>query len=217
MNHRFPVWDLPTRVFHWAVVVLVVASWWSAEQDELSVHSWLGYAIIVLVGFRIVWGFVGSKHSRFSDFLRGPARVASYVMRKESAGSGHNPLGGWSVMALLGLLLLQSFSGLFNSDDVLFQGPFYYAAPTGFRDFMGTIHDQVFDLLVVFVSLHVLAVVISQLRKKRLVQAMLFGSAQGKVGEDAPVPPWRALIIVGVMVVLLWAAVSAAPQPQVFW
>ncbi len=92
-------------------------------MEYYTVHEWSGYTIIVLVVSRIVWGFIGSRHARFSDFLVGPARLREYLKGRPAASAGHNPLGGWSVLLLLTLLLLQAGSGLFNSDDVLFQGP----------------------------------------------------------------------------------------------
>ena len=133
---QYPLWDIPTRVFHWTLVAAVALAWWSAEQERYDIHEWTGYTVLVLVVSRIVWGVVGSVHSRFTDFVAGPGRVRAYLQGQGSPTPGHNPLGGWSVLALLTLLLLQAVSGLFNSDDVLFSGPLYYAAESGFRDML---------------------------------------------------------------------------------
>jgi cytochrome b len=119
---------------------------------------------------------------------------------------------------MLGLLLVQGVSGLFNSDDILFNGPFYYAASGEFRDTMGVVHEVAFDLLSAFIALHVAAVLFYQLRRRQpLLQAMLRGSAEGKEGAAKPAPGWLALLIVILLALALWAAISAAPQPQSLW
>ena len=218
MSGRVPVWDLPTRLFHWALVGCVVFAWWSGEEGDFDAHSWTGYSILVLVLFRIMWGFVGSRHSRFADFLVGPGRVISYLRGEVQPGPGHNPLGGWSVAVMLLLLLLQGVSGLFNTDDVLFNGPFYYAASGEFRDAMGVVHEVTFNLLTAFILLHVAAVLFYQLRRRQpLLQSMLRGSAEGKEGRATPAPRWLALVIVVLLALALWAAINAAPQPESLW
>lgn len=210
----FLLWDVPTRIFHWAIVICLPLSWWSAENENYELHQWLGYTVIVLVVSRIVWGFVGSRHSRFADFLVGPRWVIAYLRGSEAAGAGHNPLGGWSVMVLLALLLLQATSGLFNSDDVLFSGPLYYAANREWRDIMGLVHELAFDALLVFVALHILAVLYHQYwRKEKLLQAMVSGSASGRSGRAPPVPLWRALLIALLAAFALWGILQLAPPP----
>jgi len=215
----FLLWDLPTRIFHWAIVICLPLSWWSAENENYELHQWLGYTVIVLVVSRVLWGFAGSRHSRFADFLVGPRRVAAYLRGLEAAGAGHNPLGGWSVLVLLALLLLQAISGLFNSDDVLFSGPLYYAANSEWRDIMGLVHEVAFDALLAFVGLHILAVVYHQYwRKAPLLQAMMRGSAPGRSGQEAPVPLWRALLIASLAAFALWGILQwAPPPPSLMW
>lgn len=210
----FLLWDLPTRIFHWAIVICLPLSWWSAENDNYELHQWLGYTVIVLVVSRVFWGFAGSRHSRFADFLVGPRRVAAYLRGLEAAGAGHNPLGGWSVLVLLALLLLQAISGLFNSDDVLFTGPLYYAVNSEWRDVMGLVHELAFDVLLAFVGLHILAVVYHQYWcKEPLLQAMLRGKAPGRSGREAPAPAWRALLIALLAALALWGILQLAPPP----
>ncbi|MCB1680054.1 MAG: cytochrome b/b6 domain-containing protein [Halioglobus sp.] len=217
-QQRTPVWDLPTRIFHWSIVACVLLSWWSAETDNYTVHEWTGYTVIVLVATRIVWGFLGSRHSRFADFLVGPRRILAYLRGCGAASAGHNPLGGWSVVAMLVLLLIQAVSGLFNSDDVLFSGPLHHMAETGFRDTMGVVHDVVFNLLLAVIALHVSAVFYHQLRlREKLVQAMVRGSAPEREGRAQPAPAWRALAIAVLLALALWWGLEQAPQPQQTW
>ena len=213
-----PLWDIPTRVFHWLIVCCLPIAWWSAEEERFDVHQWTGYTVLVLVSSRIVWGFIGSCHSRFADFVVGPARVRAYLRGQGSSSAGHNPLGGWSVLLLLSLLLAQAISGLFNSDDVLFSGPLYYWADSGFRDAMGVVHDVAFNGLLALVCLHVVAVLYHQLKlKEKLLQAMLRGSAIGRVGTEAAAPWWRAVIIALLVGLALWWGLAQAPQPSLSW
>jgi len=175
--------------------------------------------VIVLVISRVAWGLLGSRHSRFSDFVVGPAKVLAYIRGQGADSAGHNPLGGWSVLALLLLLLIQAVSGLFNSDDVLFSGPLYYAASTGFRDTMGQVHEIAFYILLALVCLHIIAVLYHQLRLgEKLLQAMIRGSAPGREGRAAPVSWWRAVVVVVVVALALWWGLEQAPQPApVMW
>lgn len=212
-NSAKPLWDMPTRIFHWLIVCCLPLAWWSAEEQRFDLHQWTGYTVLVLVSSRIVWGFVGSRHSRFTDFVVGPASVSAYVRGQGSGSAGHNPLGGWSVLALLLLLLMQAVSGLFNSDDILFSGPLYYWADSDVRDAMGVVHDVVFNALLALVGLHLIAILYHQLKlKEKLLQAMLHGSAAGRVGTEAPAPWWWAVITVFVVGLAVWLGLEQAPR-----
>jgi cytochrome b len=209
-----PLWDIPTRVFHWAIVCALPLAWWSAEEQRFDIHQWIGYTVLVLVVSRVVWGLVGSRHSRFGDFLVGPGKILAYLRGQGRQGVGHNPLGGWSVVVLLTLLLLQAVSGLFNSDDIFFSGPLYYWATTEFRDAMGVVHDVAFNALIGFVALHILAVLYHQFRlKEKLIQAMVRGSATGREGTEQPMAWWWALFIAALVALALWLGLAQAPQP----
>ena len=111
------------------------------RSTEIETFTYDDQIVRMFATATIVWGLVGSTHSRFSDFLVGPRKIIAYLRGENSGSVGHNPLGGWSVVALLSLLLLQAVSGLFNSDDVFFSGPLYYAASGEFRDTMGVVHE----------------------------------------------------------------------------
>jgi cytochrome b len=193
-------------------------AWWSAETERYDLHEWTGYTVLVLVTTRVVWGFTGSRHSRFADFLVGPGTVLAYLRGAQPDTAGHNPLGGWSVLLLLSLLLLQAVSGLFNSDDVLFSGPLYYWADSEFRDAMGVVHDLAFNLLLALVCVHILAVLYHQIRRKeQLVQAMVRGAAEGREGIERPVAWWRAALIAALVALALWWGLEQAPVPDLAW
>lgn len=176
------VWDLPVRLFHWAVLVLCAFSWWSAERGGLmfKYHFWSGYALLTLVLFRILWGLFGSETARFGDFLHGPRRVLATL--RELPGprplkvTGHNALGGWMVLALLAVLLLQAGSGLFANDDLFNEGPLYRHVGKSVSDWLTGFHHTNFTALLALVALHVLGVGWHRLRKgERLVAAMIHG------------------------------------------
>ena len=160
------VWDLPTRLFHWALVVLVALQFATAEFHWLSMqwHFYLGYATLALLLFRIVWGFAGSQTSRFGDFVRGPAAVGRYVRSLLAGRSevtiGHNALGGWSVLAMLALLLAQTLSGLFASDGIDTDGPFVDAVSTATVKLMTRVHHLGETALLALIGLHVVAVLL---------------------------------------------------------
>src|SRR4051812_43201346 len=101
------VWDIPTRVFHWLLVGLLLFSWWSAENYHLDWHQYSGITVLALLIFRIVWGMIGTNTARFSHFVKGPGAVLSYVRPSSTDGLtiGHNPIGGWSVVLMLLLLV----------------------------------------------------------------------------------------------------------------
>ena len=210
-----PLWDIPTRIFHWLIVCCLPLAWWSAHEERYDLHEWTGYTVLVLVVTRIVWGFIGSLHSRFTDFLVGPGTVLAYLRGQHTDTAGHNPLGGWSVLLLLSLLLLQAVSGLFNGDDVLFSGPLYYWANSNFRDTMGVVHDAAFNALLALVCVHILAVFYHQFRlKEKLLQAMVRGAAEGREGREQPVGWWLALVVLVLLSLALWWGLEQAPKPS---
>ena len=156
------VWDVPTRLFHWSILVLVFVSWLSADQGYMTVHLWSGSASLALVLFRLAWGVVGSTTSRFRDFLHPPRKVAGYL--KAMAGgdkplyAGHNPAGGLMVVALIVILLAQALTGLFANDGLHFTGPLAIWVSEEASAQATTIHGLIFDGLLVLIWCHVVAV-----------------------------------------------------------
>lgn len=176
------VWDLPTRLFHWLLVALIVLLYATGEYGLLDMrwHFWLGYATLALLLFRVLWGLFGSQTSRFSDFVRGPLAVARYVKAQMSTSVhmslGHNPLGGWSVLALLLSVLLQSVTGLFASDEIDTDGPFAGFVSGYTVKLMTRLHHWNENLLLLLVVLHVAAVLFYLLVKHdNLIVPMLTG------------------------------------------
>lgn len=209
---RAPLWDLPIRLFHWSLPVLLVTAWISAEFDALDVHQWCGYTVLVLVAFRIVWGFIGSRHARFSDFVRSPAAAIRYLRGQEPEREGHNPAGAWSVLVMLLLLLAQATTGLFNSDDVSFEGPLVRALDRDIVDALAAWHEPNFWLLLTLVALHIGTVLFYLVRRKRdLIRPMLTGGESSDA--SAPRPLWLAVLVIAALAALLWWGLSLAPPP----
>jgi len=156
----YAVWDLPVRASHWAIVVLVLLQFLSGEFHLLPMawHMRLGEVTLAVVVFRILWGFFGSESARFSSFLRPPARVLDYLpamlRRTPDHEPGHNPLGGWSVLALLGILLFQSVTGLFSADDIDETGPLAGLISHRASDWVTDLHEGGKNVLIALVVLH---------------------------------------------------------------
>ena len=148
MSEQFSVkvWDLPTRVFHWSLLLAVFGSFYSVwVAEDMVLHSRFGYAILALCLFRLVWGFIGGHWSRFASFVPSWRRTRDYLSSTESlvAQPGHNPLGAWSVYAFLLLLLLQVASGLGSDDDVGFNGPLTPLLPSEWVSWFTFYHADV--------------------------------------------------------------------------
>ncbi len=181
------VWDLPTRLFHWTLVLLIAMQYATGQFGLLDMrwHYWCGYATLALIVFRVLWGFAGSQTSRFSGFLRGPSAVLRHAVAyfQESPryplardAPGHNPLGGWSVLAMLVCVLVQTVSGLFASDEITEQGPFADQVAEKTMHLMTRVHDWNQNLLLALIALHIVAVLLHLLLKHdNLILPMLTG------------------------------------------
>lgn len=199
------VWDLPTRLFHWLLVALVAGSFATGKigGNAMIYHEWCGEAILALLIFRVVWGFIGSAPSRFGTFLAGPSTVFRYALtllrRDEDHHLSHNPLGGWSVMAMLLVLLIQAGTGLFANDDIFIEGPLYKWVSKATSDRLTSIHHFNHDVIIVLVAVHVAAVLFHLVYKKEnLILPMFTGMKPWKGSPKvaaAPVPVWLAALV----------------------
>ena len=216
------VWDLPVRVTHWALV-LAVAGCWATHYAGVEWFTWhrrLGYTVLVLVAFRIVWGFFGTRHARFASFVRGPRVLLAYLRERGPATVGHNPLGALSVLAMLALLLLQGATGLFANDEIMSMGPFYGWIAPELSNRITTLHRASSDWLLALIGLHVVAVAFYvRVRRQPLVRAMITGR---KPAADVPAAEaiagsrvLLAVVIVAALVVALALVVRAAPEATI--
>jgi len=215
------VWDLPTRLFHWLLVIAVGGAWLSGETggNWLVWHARIGFLIVGLVVFRLVWGFAGSTYARFATFVRGPQSIKAYLAGHWH-GLGHNPLGALSVLALLGLAALQVGTGLFAfNDDTGFSGPFYDLVGKVAGDTATSLHHKIINLLIILAGLHVVAIAYyARVKKDNLVIPMITGHKEVNQGESARGGGLVALIVAVLIAVAaaygasgVWVAKPPAP------
>jgi cytochrome b len=209
------VWDAPTRLFHWLLVTLVAVSFVTGKAGGtwMQYHMWSGFTILGLLLFRLAWGFAGGRHARFTDFVRGPGAVLGYartLLHRDTAKYlGHNPLGGWSVLAMLIALSVQAVTGLFANDDIFTEGPLYPWVGKSTSDWLTHIHRLNQEGILVLAGLHVAAVLFYLIIKhQNLIRPMLTGRKHW-LGEDPPsaVHPGRAALIAGLSALAVYLLV----------
>ena len=220
------VWDLPVRICHWLLVLAVAGSWLTHKlgPQAFAWHVWCGYTTLVLIFFRVVWGFVGPRHARFASFLRGPAATLKYsgslfgrtAMQRHA---GHNPLGALMVVLFLVLLAVQGATGLFANDEIMSTGPLYGYVSDETSDVLSDWHRELTDVLWVAIGLHVGAVLLYWIVKRQnLVGPMFSGRKPGELlqpgDEIAGSRVWLALVVAGTGAALLYAIVATAPEPS---
>lgn len=210
------VWDLPTRLFHWTLALAVPASVITAKLggNAMVWHLRLGQAVLALLAFRLIWGFVGGHWSRFATFLYSPRSVLAYLRGDRGPGGrfevGHNPMGALSVFALLALLGLQVATGLLADDEIGTTGPLNRFVSTATANAATGWHTEVGQvLLIVLVLLHVAAVLCHRRHRQRgLVAAMIHGDKllplDTPASADGPAARWRALGLMLAATALAW-------------
>lgn len=188
-RQRHRVWDLPTRVFHWALVGLLVMQYGTGEWHWLSMewHFYLGYFTIALIVFRIAWGFVGSDGSRFATFVRGPRAMIDYVRAVLSGThpehATHNPLGAWSAVLLIALVFVQGVTGLFSADDMDDVGPLADWIGGHWSHELTDWHEIGVNVLLVVVAAHVAAVLYHVFFVRDGIVAAMFTGRKWLVGD----------------------------------
>lgn len=215
MAYRVRVWDLPTRLFHWLLVACVAGSLVSGYVGGGAIdwHARFGYALLALLLFRLVWGFVGGHWSRFASFVHSPRSVAAYLRGQAHPDHlvGHNPLGAGSVLAILLVLLAQVATGLVNDDEISFQGPLYRYASSGLAAAAHKFHgDWGHWLIVALVVLHLAAIAWYVWRKRQdLVRPMVLGDKDlaapaASSRDDAVSRVLAAVVLAACAALVLW-------------
>ncbi|GAC1345011.1 MAG: cytochrome b/b6 domain-containing protein [Acetobacteraceae bacterium] len=210
------VWDAPTRLFHWLIVILVVISYVSVQKEWIQVHYFSGYTMLTALLFRLAWGIFGSETSRFSKFLRSPGlafrHLASFRAREPDREIGHNAAGGWMVLVMLLALAVQATTGLFSGDPDG-QGPLGHLVQRPTQKLLTLVHHINFNVILALVSLHILAIIAyATVKRHDLVRPMVTGKK--RLPANTPQPrfanPAVALAIVVGAAALIWALVSFA-------
>lgn len=196
-TERILVWDLPTRLFHWLLAGTFAGAWLTADSEHwIDVHVTLGYTFAGLIVFRLLWGFVGTRHARFSSFVAPPLPVVRYLASiargKPEHHVGHNPAGGWAVLALLGLGAVTALSG-------------YLAYNDHGSHWMEELHEGAASAMLALVFVHIGAVILSSfIHRENLAKAMLTGLKRGAASEAIRRPQWIAAGAIVVAVVGFW-------------
>ena len=199
------IWDIPVRLFHWLLVLFVIALFitGSLGGNWLEWHKRAGFSVLGLVTFRIIWGFAGSYHARFVNFVCGPKATIKYVKslanRNAPPYAGHNPLGAISVLAMLTALEVQAILGLFSNDDVMLEGPYAVLVSKALSDQLTGFHKLNANFILVLIGLHLAAIAFAYFyRKENLIVPMFTGYKKMPETETIPAgqrPAWLAWVI----------------------
>jgi cytochrome b len=187
------VWDIPTRVFHWLLVICFSGAWLTSESERLQmIHYAFGYSACALVLFRLVWGVIGTRYARFTQFVKGPKAMLEHfsgvLSGHQESNPGHNPVGG---IVMLGLMLMILIIGLTG----------YWSVKEFLGDFMSGAHEVISSLALALVIIHIAAAIImSVLQKENLVRAMVSGKKQGHPEQGIQFPQY----LIGGLLVLAW-------------
>ncbi len=187
-THAVSIWDLPVRLTHWALAVLVPAMWFTADSSLWWWHTRIGHVLLGLLIFRVIWGFVGTDTARFSNFVRGPARVIAYLRGNYDvkAHIGHSPLGALSVIAMLGVIAAQVGMGLFAGDPYDgATGPLNALVGVGTADWITDTHEWFVYVVAGMIGLHLAAIAIYVgVKKQSLVGPMVAGKGEAEEGVE---------------------------------
>lgn len=187
------VWDFPIRVFHWLLAVSFVGAWLTSESEaQQMIHYAFGYSACALVLFRIVWGIVGTKYARFTQFIKGPAETLQHIklllLGKQFSGPGHNPAGALVMISLMILILLIGLTG-------------YGIVKEFLGEFMNGAHEAISNLALGFVLIHIsAAIIMSLLQKENLVKSMFTGKKQGSPEQAVQYP----MYFIGIGLAIAW-------------
>jgi cytochrome b len=213
MSVAIQVWDLPLRIFHWLLALAVLSAVITGELGGALIdwHGRIGVLILGLLIFRLIWGFVGSSHSRFAHFFPTPAKIKAYL-KGHWKGHGHNPLGAISVIALLAVLATLVGAGLFANDDIAFEGPLFSLVSKSFSNKLSAIHSYGFNVLAALVVLHVAAIVFyARVKKHNLVVPMVTGKKvvpKDQAVEVSKVGIRRFVVALSISVFVAWGVGS---------
>ena len=174
-DNQVKVWDLSLRVFHFILIILIIGSYISAKLDMLNIHQYFGVSLLGLIFFRILWGFIGSYYSKFESFNISIKGAFTQFSKNNQNKTIRTSLGSFSTLSFIIVLFILSISGLFSSDDILYDAPLAHLAPN-YVYFWTDIHNLFHFLLYYLVGIHILAILYYQIIKKhKIIQRMTDG------------------------------------------
>lgn len=201
---KIQVWDLPIRLFHWTLAVMIVVCIYTINVENITAHQYAGVFVLILLLFRVIWGLFGSSTAQFWDFLKGPVAIYNYLRYGISKTEGHNPMGAYMVLFMLIVLLTQTITGLFLTDNTYLHqdSPLYKLISSDTRKYFKAIHQYNLYVIYVMVGLHIAAIFGYFLFKgQNLVKTMIIGSRKENewhspmAKEMKGNKPWLALMI----------------------
>ncbi len=205
------VWDVPIRVVHWLIAVLVAAAYATWRLNWMGWHGRIGYTLLALLLFRLLWGFFGAETARFSRFLTPPRAAAQHLryalLREPDRQVGHNPAGGWMALFMLALLLAETLSGVYVANDIADVGPFTASVPAPVANAIEASHAIFWNILFAAILLHMLAIVgYATVKGQNLVAPMITGTKVLPYSVPAP----RMASMARAAIVLAGSAAAAA-------
>ena len=218
-NIFMKVWDLPLRIFHWALMISIMGCFVSGKMENWAIHERFGMSVMALILFRIIWGFIGSETAQFRNFLTMPKAVfatAKQMWKKRSSLSrGHSPVGGYATLALLAIPLVMAFTGSISTDDILYDGPFYHLA-SEWSQLAGRIHHLGEKAIIAIVILHLGALGFYWFAlRKNIITPMVTGRQKHLQGEDVTLSKARSLFglcLLGSFIIIAQWAITLRPD-----
>jgi len=218
------VWDWPIRLFHWLLVLAIAGLFFTGKQggNWMQWHEYIGYSVLGLILFRVIWGVVGSYHAKFINFVRGPKTVFAYMktLNKKDAPSnpkylGHNPMGALSVIAFLVVIGAQAIFGLFADDDIMLRGPYASMVGSELSSLFTQLHQWNSNLILALIGLHIAAILFYVfIKKDNLIKAMFTGKKSSIGGRFEPNmseksrPYWLFIIVVALVTTIVYAVAN---------
>lgn len=209
------VWDLPVRLFHWLLVLALAGLWFTGEQgdDWLTWHFYLGYFVLGLIIFRVLWGVFGTRYALFKHFIVSPIKAISSLKQQQDT-PGHTPLGGYMALLLMMAVLLQAVSGLFTSDEIFTDGPWRSVVGAEYQDLADWAHHNLFTLIQIAAAIHIAAAFYYLLFKKNnLIMAMINGKKM--IDEEQRIASsklWLALVMLLIAAAIIYILITLAPE-----
>lgn len=208
---KIRIWDLPTRLFHWLLVMAVIGSFVSVKLggNAMIWHGRFGYIVLALIFFRLIWGFVGTHHARFAQFIKSPKAILAYL-KNPAETPGHSPLGAISVIVLITLFLAQALAGLFASDDIAFDGPLVKYVASTWVELLTSFHRLNEWVLLTLVGIHLGAILYYKYAKRiNLISAMITGDKEWSdtaplVQDDSKVRLKAMAILIAIALIMYY-------------
>ncbi len=211
MHMKIRIWDLPTRLFHWLLVMPVIGSFVSVKLggNAMIWHGRFGYIVLALIFFRLIWGFVGTHHARFAQFVKSPKAILAYL-KNPAETPGHSPLGAISVVVLIAIFLAQALAGLFASDDIAFDGPLVRYVASTWVELLTSFHRLNEWVLLTLVGIHLGAILYYKYAKRiNLISAMITGDKEWSdtaplVQDDSKVRLKAMAILIAIALIMYY-------------